>query len=219
MAEVIRMPKMSDTMEEGVIAAWLKKVGDQVKAGDILAEVETDKATMELEAYEDGTLLHIGIKVGEAAPVDGIIAVIGKKGEAFDQLLTESDSSIKDEVIEETKEEEMLAEPVEAKEVPKEEVEEKIDTSAIKAAVINMPKMSGFDVLKKVRDVPTKEKWQPVIIISARQELESMEQSYALEADHYITKPCEVSDILKAIRLMASLIPQQNKLSDSSLDS
>jgi len=141
MAEVIRMPKMSDTMEEGVIAAWLKKVGDQVNAGDILAEVETDKATMELEAYEDGTLLHIGINVGEAAPVDGIIAVIGKKGEAFDQLLTESDTSTKDEVIAETKEEETVAAPIESKEEPK-EVEESIDTSAIKAAVINMPKMS-----------------------------------------------------------------------------
>jgi pyruvate dehydrogenase E2 component (dihydrolipoamide acetyltransferase) len=62
MAEVIRMPKMSDTMEEGVIAAWLKKVGDSVKPGDILAEVETDKATMELESYEEGVLLHIGVK-------------------------------------------------------------------------------------------------------------------------------------------------------------
>ena len=59
MAEVIRMPRMSDTMEEGVIAAWQKKVGDQVKSGDVLAEVETDKATMELESYEDGTLLYI----------------------------------------------------------------------------------------------------------------------------------------------------------------
>ena len=65
MAEVIRMPKMSDTMEEGVISKWLKKVGDTVKSGDILAEVETDKATMELEAYEDGVLLHVGIKDGE----------------------------------------------------------------------------------------------------------------------------------------------------------
>ncbi len=66
MAEIIRMPKMSDTMEEGVIASWLKKVGDEIKSGDILAEVETDKATMELESYDDGTLLHIGIKDGFA---------------------------------------------------------------------------------------------------------------------------------------------------------
>lgn len=90
MAEVIRMPKMSDTMEEGVIATWLKKEGDTVKAGDILAEVETDKATMELEAYEDGTLLYIGVKEQEAAPINGVIAIIGEKGEDIDALLAEA---------------------------------------------------------------------------------------------------------------------------------
>ncbi|MDX5347813.1 MAG: pyruvate dehydrogenase, partial [Hymenobacteraceae bacterium] len=86
MAELIRMPKMSDTMEEGVIASWLKNEGDTVKSGDILAEVETDKATMELESYEDGTLLYIGPKQGEAVPVNGVIAIIGKKGENIDDL-------------------------------------------------------------------------------------------------------------------------------------
>ena len=90
MAEVIRMPKMSDTMEEGVIAAWLKKEGDQVKAGDILAEVETDKATMELEAYEDGTLLYIGVQAKEAAPINGVIAIIGEPGEDITALLEEA---------------------------------------------------------------------------------------------------------------------------------
>src|SRR5690606_40506152 len=87
MAEVIKMPKMSDTMEEGVIASWLVKEGDEVKSGDILAEVETDKATMELESYEDGTLLYIGVKEKEAVPVDGIIAIIGEKGENIDDLI------------------------------------------------------------------------------------------------------------------------------------
>ncbi|AWM32875.1 pyruvate dehydrogenase complex dihydrolipoamide acetyltransferase [Hymenobacter nivis] len=87
MAEIIKMPKMSDTMTEGVIAAWLKKVGDNVKAGDILAEVETDKATMELENYDDGTLLYIGPKEGEAVAVDGILAIVGKPGEDFSALL------------------------------------------------------------------------------------------------------------------------------------
>lgn len=90
MAEVIRMPKMSDTMEEGVIAAWLKQEGDIVKAGDILAEVETDKATMELEAYEDGILLHIGVKAQEAAPINGILAIIGEQGEDITALLAEA---------------------------------------------------------------------------------------------------------------------------------
>jgi len=87
MAEIIKMPKMSDTMTEGVIAAWLKKVGDKVKSGDILAEVETDKATMELENYEDGTLLHIGPKEGEAVPVDGVLAIVGQEGEDISALL------------------------------------------------------------------------------------------------------------------------------------
>ena len=75
------MPRMSDTMEEGVIASWLKKVGDNVKSGDVLAEVETDKATMELEAYEEGTLLYIGVEEKESVPVDGVIAIIGQKGD------------------------------------------------------------------------------------------------------------------------------------------
>ena len=90
MAEVIRMPKMSDTMTEGVIQSWLKKVGDDIKPGDILAEVETDKATMELENYIKGTLLHIGIPAGGTVPVDAIIAVVGKKGEDFSALLNDT---------------------------------------------------------------------------------------------------------------------------------
>jgi|TARA_B100001094_G_scaffold329359_1_gene391912 pyruvate dehydrogenase E2 component (dihydrolipoamide acetyltransferase) len=89
MAEIIRMPKMSDTMEEGVIAGWLKKVGEEVKSGDILAEVETDKATMELESYDDGFLLHIGIKDGESVPVDGVIAIIGEKDEDVSSILND----------------------------------------------------------------------------------------------------------------------------------
>lgn len=87
MAEVIKMPRMSDTMTEGVIVSWLKKVGDQVKSGDVMAEVETDKATMELESYTDGVLLHIGVEEGQAVPVNAIIAVIGQQGEDFQSLL------------------------------------------------------------------------------------------------------------------------------------
>src|SRR6188474_3358942 len=87
MAEVIRMPRMSDTMTEGVIVEWHKKVGDKVKSGDLLAEVETDKATMELESYNDGTLLYIGVEKGKPAQVDGILAVIGKDGEDYKPAL------------------------------------------------------------------------------------------------------------------------------------
>ncbi len=131
MAEVIRMPKMSDTMEEGVIAAWLVKEGDTIKSGDILAEVETDKATMELESYEDGVLLHIGVKEQEAVPVDGVIAVIGKKGEDFQALLTGSSANNSEQKKE-------LEEVPEIADKP----DEKIDTSGINATLITMPKMS-----------------------------------------------------------------------------
>lgn len=87
MADVIKMPKMSDTMTEGVLAKWHKKVGDKVKSGDVLAEVETDKATMDMESYWDGTLLYVGVKEGEAVPVDAVMAVIGKEGEDFQEAL------------------------------------------------------------------------------------------------------------------------------------
>ncbi len=87
MAVAIKMPKMSDTMTEGVVRKWNYKVGDTIKSGDILAEVETDKATMDLENYEKGTILHLAINEGDAAPVDGIIAVVGKEGEDFAALL------------------------------------------------------------------------------------------------------------------------------------
>jgi len=105
MAEIIRMPKMSDTMEEGVIAGWLKKVGDEVKSGDILAEVETDKATMELESYDDGTLLHIGVNSGDSVPVNGVIAIIGDKGEDVDDILKNLNSTTNEEKVEDIPEE------------------------------------------------------------------------------------------------------------------
>lgn len=92
MAEVIRMPRLSDTMQTGFIRVWHKKVGDKVAPGDVMAEVETDKATMDLEAFQDGVLLHIAVPEGQVA-VDGIIAIIGKAGEDFSALLTSSEGS------------------------------------------------------------------------------------------------------------------------------
>ncbi|MRX65853.1 pyruvate dehydrogenase complex dihydrolipoamide acetyltransferase [Maribacter luteus] len=87
MAEVINMPRLSDTMEEGTVAKWLKQVGDKVEEGDILAEIETDKATMEFESFHEGTLLHIGIPEGEGAPVDSLLAIVGEEGEDISGLL------------------------------------------------------------------------------------------------------------------------------------
>ena len=161
MAEIIRMPKMSDTMEEGVIAAWLKKVGDTVKPGDILAEVETDKATMELESYEEGVLLYIGVKEKDSVPVNGIIAIIGEKGEAYESLLKDSAASAPAKKEEAAPVAEAPVAP--AKEETPEKTEapaEKIDVSGINATLITMPKMSDTMQegtisawLKKVGDV------------------------------------------------------------------
>jgi len=173
MAEVIRMPKMSDTMEEGVISSWLKKVGDVVNSGDVLAEVETDKATMELESYQDGVLLHIGVKEKEAAPVDGILAVIGEKGESFEHLLNENGSQT-------------TAAP--SNEIEVSTARTNVDTSGIKASIIRMPKMSDTmeegvisSWLKKVGDnVKSGDILAEVETDKATMELESYEDGVLL---------------------------------------
>ena len=103
MAEIVYMPKLSDTMTEGVVAAWNKKVGEEVKEGEILAEIETDKATMEFESFYDGVLLHIGVETGDAAPVNSVLAVIGAKDEDVKEILknaTQADDTAVDPVEE-----------------------------------------------------------------------------------------------------------------------
>ncbi|TVZ55767.1 pyruvate dehydrogenase E2 component (dihydrolipoamide acetyltransferase) [Lutibacter sp. Hel_I_33_5] len=100
MAIIVNMPRLSDTMEEGVVAKWLKQVGDKIEEGDILAEIETDKATMEFESFNEGTLLHIGVQEGETSPVDTLLAIIGEDGEDISELLngavTTSEASVED---------------------------------------------------------------------------------------------------------------------------
>ncbi|UOY05134.1 pyruvate dehydrogenase complex dihydrolipoamide acetyltransferase [Muricauda sp. SCSIO 64092] len=105
MAEVINMPRLSDTMEEGTVAKWLKKVGDKVEEGDILAEIETDKATMEFESFHEGTLLHIGIQEGDGAPVDSLLAIIGEEGEDISALLNGSGTATTEPEVPEPKDE------------------------------------------------------------------------------------------------------------------
>jgi pyruvate dehydrogenase E2 component (dihydrolipoamide acetyltransferase) len=116
MATIINMPRLSDTMEEGVVAKWLKNVGDKIEEGDILAEIETDKATMEFESFYEGTLLHIGIQEGETSPVDVLLAVIGEEGEDISEIINggseptqkeETSEEVKEEVKEETSSEEV----------------------------------------------------------------------------------------------------------------
>jgi pyruvate dehydrogenase E2 component (dihydrolipoamide acetyltransferase) len=210
MAEIVRMPKMSDTMTEGVIASWLKNVGDTVKSGDILAEVETDKATMELESYEDGTLLYIGPKESESVPVDGVLAIIGEKGEDISGLLKGAEggqASPKEEKKEEAppKEAEPAAASSEAKASPaKEEAE---DTSDINASVIRMPKMSDtmtegtiVSWLKKVGDkVKSGDILAEVETDKATMELEAYEDGTLLHIGVEEGNAVEVDGILAVI--------------------
>ncbi|MBP9926337.1 MAG: pyruvate dehydrogenase complex dihydrolipoamide acetyltransferase [Cyclobacteriaceae bacterium] len=134
MAEIVRMPKMSDTMTEGVIAKWHKKVGDTVKSGELMAEIETDKATMDYESFNTGTVLHLGAKEGEAVKVNDVLAVVGSKGEDFSSLLATSESESAASAG--GKSEPAKAEPATAV------AEAAIDTSGIKADIVLMPKMS-----------------------------------------------------------------------------
>jgi len=131
MAEIINMPRLSDTMEEGVVATWLKQVGDKVEEGDILAEIETDKATMEFESFYEGTLLYIGVQEGETAPVDTLLAIIGEEGEDVDALLKgASQEATADKTADAPK----------AEEAPK-STTEKVEMPA-GAIVVTMPRLS-----------------------------------------------------------------------------
>jgi pyruvate dehydrogenase E2 component (dihydrolipoamide acetyltransferase) len=143
MAKIITMPRLSDTMTEGTVATWLKKVGDTIKEGDILAEIETDKATMEFEAFDAGTLLHIGIQEGESAPVDSVLAIIGKEGEDISSLLAGNAAP-----AEEAKKEEV-------KEVAPEAKAEEKTTAATPAASSELPKGVIVVTMPRLSDTMT----------------------------------------------------------------
>lgn len=131
------MPRMSDTMTEGVIVEWHKKVGDKIKPGDLLAEVETDKATMELESYNEGTLLYIGVEKGKSVPVEGVLAVVGKEGEDYKKVLKDNKSG--GSVGEEKKEEKSSEKPEEPKKSKKSSGSAELPKDA---KVIRMPLLS-----------------------------------------------------------------------------
>ena len=137
MAEIIRMPKMSDTMTEGVVAKWHKKVGDTVKSGELMAEIETDKATMDYESFNTGTVLYLGVPEGQAVKVNDVLAIVGSKGEDYSALLAgASNAAATGGKVEEPKKTEAPA----AQESKKETAA--VDTSGIKAEIVLMPKMS-----------------------------------------------------------------------------
>lgn len=135
MAEIVRMPKMSDTMTEGVIAKWHKKVGDTVKSGELMAEIETDKATMDYESFNTGTVLYLGAKEGEAVKVDDILAIVGNKGEDFKALLESAKGSAQKPAQAAPSASPQPAQTTTATATA-------VDTSAIKAEIVLMPKMS-----------------------------------------------------------------------------
>ncbi len=142
MAEVINMPRLSDTMEEGVVAKWLKKVGDKVEEGDILAEIETDKATMEFESFHEGTLLHIGIEEGETAPVDNLLAIIGEEGEDISELLKGGQTSTKKDDSKESKDASKEAPVKDSKDSNEEKESDSSSEIPEGVEVINMPRLS-----------------------------------------------------------------------------
>lgn len=146
MAEVVKMPKMSDTMTEGVLAKWHKKVGDKVKAGDVLAEVETDKATMDFESYQEGTLLFVGVPEGQAVPVDTVIAVIGNEGEDYKTALDKAGPDASEAATAEAPKEKAKPAKAAPAEAPKAQAAP-VDTSNIPATVIRMPALS--DTMKE----------------------------------------------------------------------
>jgi len=148
MAIKITMPRLSDTMTEGTVATWLKKVGDKISEGDILAEIETDKATMEFESFNSGTLLHIGIQEGESAPVDSLLAIIGNEGEDIAALLAGGDAPAKEEA---PKTEDKKEEATPAKEEAKSE-----DTKqAAPAASAELPKGVVVVTMPRLSDTMT----------------------------------------------------------------
>jgi pyruvate dehydrogenase E2 component (dihydrolipoamide acetyltransferase) len=156
MATVITMPRLSDTMTEGTVATWLKKLGDKISEGDILAEIETDKATMEFESFNSGTLLYIGIPEGQTAPVDSLLAIIGKEGEDISALISGKTGSTK------TVEEVVTSSALETSgEMPKTENSTKISSELPKGViVVTMPRLSDTMTdgtvatwIKKVGDV------------------------------------------------------------------
>ena len=142
MAEVVRMPKLSDTMEVGVIAEWHKKVGDEVSSGEVLAEIETDKATMEFESFDDGVLLHIGVEKGGSAPVNDILAIIGEKGEDVAAILKEE--AAKAPAKEEKKEEApKAAAPAPKVEAPAPAPVAKTETKVVKSVAVSAAPSNG----------------------------------------------------------------------------
>ena len=219
MAEIINMPRLSDTMEEGTVAKWFKKVGDQINEGDILAEIETDKATMEFESFNEGELLHIGIQEGGTAPVDTLLAIIGEKGEDISNIIN-GDSSEKEENDNISETTETVSED-DSKTVIPDEVE-----------IINMPRLSDTmeegtvaKWFKKVGDkVNEGDILAEIETDKATMEFESFYQGELLHIGLEEGQSAAVDSLLAIIgktgtdinKIISSLNNNQNSISESS---
>jgi len=200
MAEVINMPRLSDTMEEGTVASWLKKVGDKIEEGDILAEIETDKATMEFESFYEGTLLHIGVHEGETTKVDQLLAIIGEEGEDISELLSgtgekSASETTSDEKSSATAVEDTNPEPEQTEDLPED------------VTVVTMPRLSDTmeegtvaTWLKKVGDeVEEGEILAEIETDKATMEFESFQSGTLLYVGLQAGESAKVDDLLAII--------------------
>ena len=200
MAELIKMPRLSDTMEEGTVASWLKKVGDKVEEGDILAEIETDKATMEFESFYEGTLLYIGVQEGETTNVDDPLAIIGEPNEDYTSLLSTSTDS--NETVEVNKEE-----TKELKKKASKEVENNNNSIPDGVTVVTMPRLSDTmeegtvaTWLKKVGDnVEEGDILAEIETDKATMEFESFQSGHLLYVGLQVGESAKVDDLLAII--------------------
>ena len=150
MAELIKMPRLSDTMEEGTVASWLKKVGDKIEEGDILAEIETDKATMEFESFNEGVLLHIGIQEGESALVDTLLAIIGEEGEDIDAIVKDFKATAPKQDNAPAKKEEAPKDATPATKTTEVDVAPVTQSAAAQQPVVNTGKVVASPLAKKI---------------------------------------------------------------------
>ena len=202
MAEIIRMPKMSDTMTEGVVAKWHKKVGDTVKSGELMAEIETDKATMDYESFNAGTILYLGVPEGQAVKVNDVLAIVGNKGEDYSALLSGASNAAASGGKAEAPKAAPSAACSDVQLQP-----QPIDTSGIKAEIVLMPKMSDTMVEgviaawhKKVGDsVKTNELLAEVETDKATMEYESYNTGTLLYMGAEAGKSVPVNGVLAII--------------------
>ena len=197
MAEIINMPRLSDTMEEGTVATWLKKVGDKIEEGDILAEIETDKATMDFESFHEGTLLHIGIKEGETTKVDELLAIIGEEGEDISDLISGAAKSKDKDASKESKDDETSEE--DSKEEEKDDESSKDSKKVDDKSEESEEKNSEKDSDDSSEEASTDELPEGVIVVPMPRLSDTMEEGTVATWLKKVGDKVEEGDILAEI--------------------